>query len=298
MTPASGKRWLPVVVGLLSGGVLAVAPNTALAATSTGSVYTCTGTPTAPGVLVGTHASVVVNGACVVAAGPALVKGSLTVSPGSVLVAAFGMNSSHLTVHGDLSVKSGGTLILGCIPSSFPCIDDPNPSAPTLSSVGRVGGDLDSSQPLGVLVHDSVIGGSFIETGGGGGINCTPSGIFAQFGSPVYSTIEDTSVGGSIRITNLMSCWLGFNRAVVSGNVTINNDQLADPDAIEILANLIKGNLNCFGDSFVWDSSETSFGALWPRNPQPNLVGGHRHGMCNTLENPVNQGGTPGPLPF
>ena len=92
----------------------------------------CVGTPQSPGVLAGNYRSgVVIEGACTVSGGPAVVHGTLTLTPGSALVAAFGLNdltgkgNSKLTVFGRVDVRSGATLVLGCEPNFFTCVDDP-----------------------------------------------------------------------------------------------------------------------------------------------------------------------------
>ena len=74
------------------------------------------------------------------------------------------------------------------------------------------------------------------------------------------------------------------------------DDQMADPDAIEIVLNQIQGNLNCQDNSMVWDSGDLSED-LYPRAPQPNTVGGNRIGQC-VLASPATEGGPPGPGPF
>jgi hypothetical protein len=275
---------------------LAAGPITAAGAATTGSSATCSGTPSAPGVLKGTHSSVVVKGACFVNAGPAVVNGDLTVSPGSALIAAFGMHNSSLSVKGNIYVRAGATAVLGCNPSNFPCIDDPNPNQPTLSSHVTVGLDLRSNQPLGVIVHNFSVAGDLIQTGGGGGINCRPQGVFKLFQSPVYSAYEVGSVGGDVRISSVHSCWMGVVQLQIGNTMVMYRNRLADPDAIEILANNITGNLICRGNSRTWDSAETGNG-LFPRQPQPNTVGRNRKGQC-VLSSPTKPGGQPGPGPF
>jgi hypothetical protein len=291
----------------VSAGGLAVAfasasPSTVAAAGP--ATHICSGTPTSPGVLAGTYEAVRVVGACEVNAGPARVEGNLTVAPGAVLVAAFGLNDttgtghSHLSVGGNLRVEPGATLVLGCDPQSFSCIDD-NQSNPTLFSAGDVDGSLIAEQPLGVLVHNTRVGGSVAQHGGGGGFNCTPAGIFTLFNSPVYSAYEDSWIHGSVSVTGLSSCWMGLARLHVGGNVRVINDQLADPDGPEILSNHISGNLSCFHNSTTWDSSESTFGqnTLYPRTPHPNTVLDDRQGQC-VLASPATQGGPSGPGPF
>lgn len=295
-----GAKLRLCLAGVIFVALAALMPGGAMAGAG---VQTCSGTSDSPGVLSGNYASnVVVNGACEVNAGPAVVKGNLTITPGSALIAAFALNdekgsgSSSLTVGGNLNVKSGGTLIMGCLPTSFPCLDDPSQDNPTLSSADIVSGNLTENGPLGVIVHDSTIDGNVTENGGGGGLTCDPTGIFAVFDSPAYSDYEDTTVGGNLGVSGLTSCWLGMARDNVGGSMRVLNDNLADPDAVEILSNTITGNLLCHGNSMVWDSLDLT-DALFPRLPLPNTVTGHRIGQC-LLSSPTTDGGPSGPGPF
>jgi hypothetical protein len=281
---------------------LAAGSVTAAGAAATTGTTTCSGTPSAPGVLTGTHGAVVVKGACEVNAGAAVVSGDLTLSPGSVLLAAFALNdktgtgTSSLAVKGNVLVRSGATLLMGCNPANMACLDDPNQSHPTLSMHPTVGLDLRSNEPLGVIVHNFTVGGDVIQTGGGGGVNCNPQGVFKLFQSPVFSTYEVGSVGGDVRISSVHSCWMGLVQLHVGNTVVFHANLLADPDAIEILANNITGNLICRGNSRTWDSSENGNG-LFPRTPHPNTVGRNRKGQC-VLSSPTKPGGPHGPGPF
>lgn len=254
---------------------------------------TCSGTFDSPGTLVGTvHGNLTVNGACAVDAGPAVVTGNLTVSPGSTLVAAFGGDGSNLTVGGNFDVKHGGAAAIGCNPDSSPCADDP-----TLTSADSIKGNFIASQSLGVVVHNTAIGGNFEQHGGGGGFTCdTSPGVFALFQSPVFSALEDSTVGGNLSISNVSSCWMGTARVDVGGNASYVHNQLADPDAIEIVFNVIHGNLSCQGNSMTWDSGDLTDN-LYPRAPQPNTVLGKRSGQC-VLASPATEGGPFGPGPF
>jgi hypothetical protein len=305
-------RIRPLVVVLAVLTSLIAGTSTALADTSRGGnsgdgggdsgkgSFTCSGTQAAPGVLKGTHSSVLVEGACLVIAGPAEVRHNLTILPGGVLNAAFG--GSDLTVGGNIEVRAGGILVLGCEPFAFTCFNDPSPqTGGILSTHDTVGGNLSAKDALMVLAHNNSIGGNVTQSGGGGGVNCSTFPLGPPPNGPsAYSTYEDNTIGGKASITGLQSCWLGFIRNHVGDNVNIINDRLFDPDAIEINSNHIEGDLNCRGNSFVWDSSEASFGqtALWPRKQTPNTVNGERTGQCDILQNPVNQGDPPGPLPF
>jgi hypothetical protein len=291
-----------VAAAFLMAGAGFVATGASPARAATTDVHTCSGSPSAPGVLTGSYDSVRVSGFCVVNQGPATVSHDLNVLPGGVLVASFGLNDktgrghSRLTVGGDLHVGKGATLLLGCLPTSSPCLDDPDPNNPTLSSPGRVGGDLSSEQPLGVIVHNSRIGGDVRHEGGGGGFTCQPSGFFAFIGSPVFSAYEDSSIGGDLRINGVTSCWLGVTRTTIGGDARFINNQLHDKDAIEIETNTIGGDLACDGNSRVWDGHELSE-KLFPRADSPNTVHGARSGQC-VLSSKTTEDGQKGPGPF
>lgn len=295
-----------LVAGALAGGVGFGVAGPIPAAAHEGGAHSCSGTFTSPGVLAGRFESVVVKGVCAVNGGAAIVEGDLTVARGGLILAAFALNDvaghgqSHLSVGRNLIVNDGGTAILGCEPGFFTCLDDPNKTSPTLFSHDRVGRDVIGDEPLGILIHSSTIEGNVNEHGGGGGINCTPTGVFKMFppaGSPVFSDYEDNRIGGDISVTGLSSCWLGLARDHVGGSMRLVNDQLADPDAIEILANHVEDNLACRGNSMVWDSAEAFGGPVFPRTAEPNTVHGDRFGQC-VLSSPTSQGGPLGPGPF
>jgi hypothetical protein len=280
---------------------LAMSPGVASAAPA----HICSGTDGSPGVLTGTYPAstkVVVHGWCVVNAGQAKVEGNLVLEPRSVLLAAFARNdvtgdgTSGLTVVGNVKVLNGATLLLGCEASHFACLDDPNQNEPKLNGPASVGGNVTAVDPLGVVVHLTSVGGSVKETGGGGGETCNPIGAFGKFGSPVYSDYEDMTIAHSLSITGLTSCWLGVARVRIGGNAAFKRDQLADPDAIEIIDNHIRENLTCTDNSMVWDSGELGHD-LFPRMAEPNTVGGQRAGQC-VLASPLTKDGTPGPGPF
>lgn len=304
-------RGVPLLVA--AGFALAIAGVGAAAAPAAGP-YVCSGQFKTPGLLKGTYPDgVVVKGVCAVRTGKAHVIGTLTVTKGSALGAAFGAHHSKLTVTGNIVVDAGGVLILGCKANpngtGTPCLDD-HAKVPKLTSHPVVTGNLIANSPIGVLVHNTTIGGKFKEAGGGGGLSCKPpkTGIFAAIKSPVFSDIEDSSVGGNVAISGLKSCWLGLARDKIAGSTSINNNTMADPDAIEVLATHIAKNLACSGNSHpaglppiaqpVWDSADTSpSGALYPRSAEPNTVGGMRSGQC-VLASPSTAGGSPGPGAF
>lgn len=297
------QRWCGLGAAALALGMFAVSPGLAAAhggpAGAQKAVKTCSGTFKSPGVLSGNyHRNVSVTGVCEVNAGPAVVNGNLSIQKGGAVVAAFALNdkthggTSSLTVHGSVQVQKGGVMLLGCDPQSSPCIDD-DQNNPTLSSPGTIGGNLEEDHALGVIIHDTSIGGNIDQKSGGGGINCNPSGLFAAIKSPVFSAYEDSTVGGNIEISGLRSCWLGLGRLHVGGHLNLAGNKLADPDAIEVLSNTIGGNLSCRHNSALWDSAETGNG-LFPRTATPNTVGGHRYGQC-VLASRRTAGGPAGP---
>lgn len=279
----------------------------------------CSGSFNQPGVLSGSYTgNVTVEGVCLVNMGAATVSGNVTVSPGSALVAAFGLNdmtqsgNSSLSVGHNIFVRDGATLILGCEPQFFPCQDDSGAATGpgTLTSKGTVGGSILATNALAVVVHASSIGGNLLMNGGGYGNNCaTPAAspsnsaslqLWATLAmSAPYGDTEDTTVKGAVQVKGLTSCWLGMARDTV-GRMLLVHNTLNDPDAIEITTNTVLGNLACFGNlPTMWDSSEASFGqtTVYPRTAKPNTVDGNRLGQC-VLASPATEGGPAGPGPF
>lgn len=268
-----------LTVGVIATGMV-VAPRAASADTGT---HVC-GTPESQGVLSGSFQEVLVEGVCAVPAGPAVVSRDLTVAPGGAIVAAFA--GGHLTVRRDVRVLAGGTAILGCFASSFPCLDDPNQSSPTLNGPVSIGRDLIASATLGVLMHDGTVGRDVQESGGGGGVTCEPSGIFATFNSPVYSDYEDSSVGRDLSVTGMQSCWFGTLRVNVGRDLSYVGNTLADPDASEVHTNMVGKDISCSGNS-----PNVQYGDAF--NGGPNQVQRNASGECGfnvLLPNPSPDG--------
>jgi hypothetical protein len=231
---------------------------------------TCTGTFTAPGVLAGKYkGDVVVSGVCVVNGGAAVVKGDLILAPGSALNATFSSGTASLTVKGDIKVGPGALLAMGCEPNFSPCTDDP-----TLTGQNKVFGNVTAFRAVGVLLHASTIKGSVSVFGGGGGASCNPPfpGAFADIGSPPFTDAEDNSIGGNLTMIGLKSCWLGALRNSVRGSVFVAGNTMADPDAMEILANHIRGSIACFNNSPAVQYGDSG--------SSPNQVKRHAFGEC------------------
>jgi len=254
-TPARKLLSLLVGTGLAAFMVGTGAP----AAIAAGGGSTCTGGSVAPG----TYSSLVIAGACSIDSGPVTVLKNLTVQPGADLYAAF--SGSDLTVGGNLDVKKGAVLVLGCEPDAFPCFNDPN--GVTNDVVGK---NLSAQGALAVLVHHNTLNGNVVLSGGGGGVNCDPQP--ALMGSPAYATYEDNPIAGNVSISGWRSCWSGFFRNSVGGNVAYNNNVTFDEDGNEIATNTINGGLHCANNN-----PAVQFG---DSGGDPNIVHGRVTGQC------------------
>jgi hypothetical protein len=252
------------------------------ATSSPAATTVCAGTLASPGTLAGgTYVAVEVRGACQVNSGNAVVMGNVTIDPNGALVASFAKNAhgsgtSSLTVHGNITGGNGSAAILGCEAQAFSCADDSG-NPPTLNSADFVGGSLTMTNPLGVLVHNSTIGGDAVQSGGGGGVSCPfgppfGPGIFGVFHSPAYSDYEDNTIGGNLWITGLRTCWVGAIRDHVGGSISVLRNTMADPDATEILTNVIGGNIICAGNNPAAQYGDSS--------GSPNIVSGFGAGEC------------------
>jgi hypothetical protein len=278
--------------GLVSlGAVAANAATSSAKAASATSSYVCSGSLKSPGTLAGTYSTVLVRGVCLVNSGPAVVTGHVVIAPRGSLIAAYGRNdltgkgSSNLTIGGSVILGFRSTLIAGCMAASFSCLDDPAPGHPTLASSTRISGNVNAYSALGIVVHNSTLSGNVTQTGGGGGRNCTPTGIFKMVGAPAYTDYENSTIGGKLNVKGLRSCWYGTIRDELRGVVRLSGNKFADPDAMEVVSNRIYRNIFCtrnlpapqFGDS----------------GGMTNRVHGHGAGQCSfrvRVPNPAPDG--------
>jgi hypothetical protein len=257
----------------------------------------------------GTYTSILVTGACSVPFGLVQVKGDLTVAPGALLDATtpagiFGPTPANLPgivqVGGNLNVESGAVLFLGCDfaivcplgSSTYPGLLFPDHPELGSSNPGDiVAGNIKSDRALAVVVHSVKIGGNASLIGGGGGLSqltggpgsgaCFdpalfpppwPSTTLAAFGFPVYSDFEETSIGGNLKMIGLQTCWMGALRNKVAGNVIDQNNLFGDPDANEVVANFVRGNIICHNNNSVVQVGDST---------QPsNVVSGNAVGEC------------------
>jgi hypothetical protein len=252
--------------GLLIATVV-VTPGVASAAASGTRSATCQG----GSVAAGTYRSLKVTGICSVDSGDVKVRGDLTIVSGGGLNAGFG--GSNVTVGRDLVVKRNGLLVLGCEPEAFICFNDPDQTVGTLSTNDRVRGSLLSTGATLVVVHHSRLG-AVIQSGGGGGVTCDVFPL-GPSGPPAYTDYEDNAIRGDASVVGVHTCWSGFIRNRVGGSVTYSGNKLADPDANEVVTNVIRHNLVCTGNSpkvQIGDSGGS-----------PNTVGGKALGQCAHL---------------
>ena len=187
------------------------------------------------------------------------ISGNLVVADHAVL------DSVHMgTVHigQDLLVGKGAVLGFGCAPSAG-CSG---------TSDDVIGGSLKTTGAAAVIMHGNTIRHNISIQGGGGSMDCTST---ALFGGPYYYTQEDSWIGGSVWISGVRSCWMGFIRNHVGGSVHLWDNRFGDPDAMEIVTNHIHGDLTCFNNSphaQVGDSEGS-----------PNVVGGRKRGECRAV---------------
>jgi hypothetical protein len=293
-----------IVPVLVAGGLLFMAGASAAtpAPSPVGDTYICNGSDT--GVIPpGTYNSMVIKGVCYMTYGTVNVLGNLTVAPGGLLDAAATPGDptdnpilpATVLVGGNVYVGAGAVLTIGCSPAGGCHGVD----------YDRIGGSLTAIDAQGVLVQHVSIGGSASVLGGGGGAagGASSGECFAlpspnpwgedaalsqgQNGTPQYTDFEDSTIGGSLSVIGVQTCWIGSFRDQVAGNVTFAGDVTSDADGNELGANVIGGSMTClanqpqvqFGDSFA----------------TPNIVGGLGLGECafsatqvNPVANPDN----------
>ena len=308
-------RLMKIIPLLVLLSVMGVVVGAGTAGASPPTSFTCTG----GNIPSGTYSSVLVKGVCYVPSGPVAVTGNLTVAPGALLDATtppHGPGTAGLpgivTVGGDVYVEQGAVLWLGCdahVSGGPPNFTQACPSGGTTFGDDFVGGNIIGSGALAMVVHGVTVRGNVLSIGGGsptelaggpgsGGCfgimqpalwNADPIGAF--IGNPLYTDVEDSSIGGNLELKNIQTCWLGAVRVTVGGNVIDQNNLMGDPDANEVVGNTVSGNIICFNnDSFV------QFG---DSGAGPNVVSGNALGECGFnvhQPDPLFDGGGPQPI--
>lgn len=268
--------------GLLSVAVLTattvVGPGVALAGGS-GGAYVCSGGTLQSPQLVpaGAYASVTVADGFCVMQGSYSISGALTVAPGAFLDAAvfFGFPpydygapcSVFVNVSGGVRVGANAALYLGNgVGTGCPGSND-------IVKSGVIATDAQS-----VVIHGAKISGGVSLTGGGGGTDCGPTD---QSPFAPYADVEDSQINGGATISGRSTCWTGFIRNQVNGAVTIANNTMGDPDAIEVGLNSIKGALVCYGNALAFPGpGGVPTNSFDGSPPNPNSVTGAETGQC------------------
>jgi hypothetical protein len=237
-------------------GLLAATGSASAAAHHHGNVTCHRGT-----VAAGTYRSLAIAGSCTLASsGTVTVRHDLVIRRAAFFNAA---TAATLNVRGDVWVKAHAVAILGCSPD-LGC---------AATSDNHIRGDLTAAGAWATVVHGTTTRGDVRFLGGGGSEDCSITPILGQV--PYYTTYQDGAIGGDFTARRVHTCWFGLIRVHVGGDALMVGGRFGDSDAMEVVTNVIGGNLGCFNNvpqAHVGDS----MGA-------PNVVGGHKRGECAGL---------------
>lgn len=236
-------------------GVFAVALAVTFAgATEAGAAPTGSGPHGCPGgtLAVGTYSSLIITGTChAPASGTVTVTGSLILAPN----AAFdGITFATIRVGGSVIAGANAILGLGCSPE-VGCGGD---------SSDFIRGSIVETGALAVLLHNSVVGGSIVFNGGGGGVTCAPNprlSALAGADTPAYMDVENATVGGGFSAIGLRSCWFGVFRTTTRGSMIVAGNRFADPDATEVADNTVGAALVCLHNSPAAQAGDSGGGS-------------------------------------
>jgi hypothetical protein len=199
--------------------------------------------------------------------GSITIVGGVAIAPNPTLLTnypAMGPGTSEgdgvWAVDGSITVASAGRLLLDCSPH-IGC---------SATAADVVNGPLDTVDAAGVVLHSTTIPGGVTPTSGGVGLTCAPGRPI-----PSYDGLEDHHVDGNVVVTHLETCWFGALRNRVGGSVIITGNQFANPDANEVMQNVITGNLVCLDNNPAAQSGDSG--------ASPNFVGGSAVGECAPL---------------
>jgi hypothetical protein len=209
------------------------------------------------------------------------ITGGLIVEPGAFLDAAvfFGFPPYNygqpcnvfVNVSGGVQIEQHAALYFGNSGDTAGC-----PNSNDVVKGGMTATDAES-----VVVHGTTISGGFNVQGGGGGTSCQPTHT-SPF-SP-YTNIEDSHINGGVSVSGLSTCWTGIIRNTVNGTVSVNDNTMGDPDAIEIGLNDINGGLACSGNALAFPGpGGVPTNSFDGSPPNPNKVTGAESGQCTGL---------------
>jgi hypothetical protein len=237
----------------------AIAVAVAAAPAAPSGFATCAGGPIAPG----TYTSLTVTGNCSFA-GDVTIQGNLTVADGAILN-DHALSKAIVHVRGNVTVGRGAVLGLGQYGP---------PTVPATPSGTVVDGNIVANQPLSLYLGAITVHGNVVSTGGGGGT----SGEFRNFPT------KDDVIDGNLIVQGWRGGWLGVIRNHVSGNVIVSDNESVlteegpgvDDDSNEVMSNVIRGNLICFGNTPKAQVNAADAGT-------PNVVSGVKVGQCADL---------------
>jgi hypothetical protein len=160
------------------------------------------------------------------------------------------LSNGGVTVRGGLFIEAGATFVLG---------DEEHPG-----DNGTISGGVHATNPASVQIHFMTINGGVDVRGG--------SGPFGGTFDITWNAIEDNTINGGATVDGYNGFWFGFIRNHVNGTVNLNNNVLFDPDGNEYVTNVIRGSLNCSGNSPMPQSGDSG--------GSPNVVTGAETGQC------------------
>lgn len=277
-------RWLAVpATAAMIAMMMVTATAAAASAHQAPERRVCKGGPIASGA----YRSLTITGVCFIPDNETVtVYGDLTVAAGASLNGvgfSGGMpdlsnfNMARIFVHGDVRVRPGAVLGLGCTPAMALDPELPFPlCSPTLNSQVVIDGDLIANRPLTMYLDGIVVHGDVVSMGGGPGTGVTRANPAFNF------VVKDITVGENLVMYGWQGGWIGAVRDHVSRNVIYAKNTGNDPDANEIMTNVVGGNLACWGNTPPAQYGDAQFvpGAA------PNVVGGSALGECRHLTEP------------
>ncbi len=253
-------------IRMLCGAAAAALAVTFAGATQASAAPTGAGACSSGTLAPGTYSNLIITGTChAPASGTVTVRGSLIVAPDG---AFNGVTFATINVGGSVVVGANGILGLGC---------SPEVGCPGNSS-DHVKGSIVEHGALAVLLHNSVVGGSVVFSGGGGGVTCAVNARFSAVAgtdTPAYMNVEGSTIGGSFIATGMRSCWFGVLRTSTGGSMVLNGNRFADPDANEVANNTVGGALVCLRNSPAAQLGDSGGG--------PNSAQGAKIGECASL---------------
>jgi hypothetical protein len=255
------RRQLLRILSASAVAVMFIASGVVTATAASAPNATCAGGSIAPG----TYGSLKITGICLLDSGNVVVERNVTIAAHGGLNALF--SGSNLTVGRNVTVGAGALLALGCEPGDLPCMNDA-----TGQTSHAIFGNLTVTGASLVIVHRDYIGGSVMQTGGGGGLTC--NSLFPG-GPPPYTDYNDDTIAGNLTVAGLHTCWDGFLTNTVGGTVTWNDNETVIPDGNLISTSTIHGSLKCFANNPLPHLSDIT--------PVMNLVFGQATGQCTVL---------------